>query len=426
MKQVLLAVLLATTLAASAQPTVLDYSLGLGQGGLAVPGGEVVYAPYVQADWWTMDLGAFVVRMTVPPGLETSGTCTGEVTFDAATRVLTWSDRLDNESIAFKSCPMTFRVDPATRPGTTFQLTATLTTAKPDRNPANNTAALTSVVLPSSDLAVASASDIVRFRPGSTITYTFAVTNHGPQDAHDVSFADNFSPHVDFVSFEQVGGPAAVVSTMPHQSAVSAGFPVMPSGSTATFRLVVRAKPSVEAADIINRVLVASTSVDPTERNNEAFAVAFAGPEADLSLAASRLPSRSELEIPITMEIENEGPDTVNQVTVYQSLAGGYDVVELVKFLRITPSQGTCSAPELIELVGSPPPPPVWELVCTLGTLAPGGKATIEVVLERAPGIGPFEHFAAVAPAQNDARPENNGSRIEITPGATRKRAVRR
>lgn len=438
MRHLLLAALLAGSFAALAQPIDIDYRLGISQGGIAVPGGEVVYAPFVEADWWTTDLGSFEVRMTVPAGVETSGACTGELKFDAATRVLTWTDRLDNEYIAFKSCPLTFRVDPAARPGATFHFTATLTTSKPDRSSSNNTATLTSVVLPSSDLTVAGSSDIKRFRAGAIITYTFAITNHGPNDAHDVSFTDYTSPWVDFISLEQTGGPAASLDTFlretprdcamppPCNFYLEGRFPILPSGATATFKLVVRAKPSVEAADIVNRIVVRSTSFEPTERNNEAYVVTFAGPEADLVLWATRLPSPSEHEIPIAMEITNHGPDTVNHVTVHQALAGGYDVVEGLKFASVTTSQGTCSTPELIDRFGSPPPPPTWELDCALGALAPGGKATITVLLEKAPGVKPFEHFAAVAPAQNDARPENNVSRIEVGAPGGRRRAVRR
>jgi uncharacterized repeat protein (TIGR01451 family) len=280
--------------------------------------------------------------------------------------------------------------------------TATLTTSKPDRNPSNNATTLTSVVLPSSDLAVASSSDIRKFRSGAIVTYTFAVTNHGPQDAHDVSFNDLMSKYVEFVSFEPTGGPAAILDTIPHEAPhdcfeppcgiyIEARFPIVPSGTTATFRLVVRAKPSVEAADIVNRLRVRSTSVDPTERNNEAFVVTFAGPEADLALSATRLPSRSEVQIPIAIEIANDGPDTVNHVTVNQALTSEddrYEWIEQVKFMSATPSQGTCSAPEVIYPIGSPNPLPYWTLDCTLGTLPPGAKATLAIVLERAAGAG--------------------------------------
>jgi len=69
---------------------------------------------------------------------------------------------------------------------------------------------------------------------------------------------------------------------------------------------------------------------------------------------------------------------------------GHYDFPDLVKFLNVTPSQGTCSPPAIGQLFGSPNPPPFLNLDCALGTLASGARATITGVIERTALSGKF------------------------------------
>lgn len=140
-------------------------------------------------------------------------------------------------------------------------MTATLTTTSGDPNPSNNSATHTSRVLPSADLEVRNIANAGVLRPGETIAYTFTVTNHGPQDAYAVSVIDYLSPLVNFVSFEQTSGPAASLRPSPYDAQagcympscdifIEANIPILPNGSTATFRMVVTAKTSFEAVTL--------------------------------------------------------------------------------------------------------------------------------------------------------------------------------
>ncbi|HEX6099199.1 MAG TPA: DUF11 domain-containing protein [Thermoanaerobaculia bacterium] len=418
-------VLLLGTLAASTGAwgqTVVDYSLSLLQGGVATPGGEVNYAPVVDANWWTQVQEPFVVRLTVPPGLEPPAACFGSdglIAFDAEARVLSWSARMDNEVLPQRSCPLIFRVAPSVAPGTVLTLQGTLTTSKPDPNPANDSATITSVVLPASDLEVTGSVDLQRYRPGTAVTHTFTVKNLGPLDAHDVVIADRLPLQTELVSFEQVTGPAGVFDTLPGGPEIRFRILTLPNGADATFRLVVKPTPSLGVADVVNRVTVSSTSVDFFERNNELFQLSHAGPDADLAIKSTRGDT-------ITLTITNRGPDTVNDVLVYNTLqddGSRYDFVERVQYGNVTPSQGTCAAPELTSIFQTPPPPEFWSVSCNLGTLAPGATATITVAIERQPGFPAFRHSASVSPAHNDPKATNNVTQVEFKAG--RRRAVR-
>ena len=412
---VLLAVLAACSTGLAQPPGELDYSLLLLEGGVPVPGGEVVYSMVVAADWWTDAKEPFAVQLNAPAGIEPVSNCTGEIQFNAATRVLTWSDRLDNQVSATKSCPLVFRVDPSLAPGTRFTLLATLTTSSADRNPSNNTASFTGTVLPASDLEVIGDVDIRNYKPGATVTYTFNVTNHGPQDAREVSLTGEISQYASVISFEQTSGPSASVS------GANALIPLLRAGEAATFRLVTQTRTDFEAANVRNRVKVRSTSVDFNERNNERDLLTFAGPDADLAVSSSPLSSGA------IIRITNRGPDAVSSVTITNSLVGTggtYEFVENVKFVSATPSQGGCSAAERREIIATPPPPPYWSLDCALGLLAPGAEATIAVVIERKPGSGAFRLYSTATPVQNDPAVENNTGQIAFENVAARRRAA--
>ena len=423
--------LLPARIAPAQIPTVIDYSLEILPSGVAYPSGEVGYAFLVSANWNMNTQEPFVVRVTLPPGLEPSGLqCSGyegQAQFDRATRVLTWSDRLDNDSIAFDSCPLHFRIDPTVPPGSIFSLTATLTTSKPDPNPANDVAFAETVVVAAADLEVKSSVDRRRVKPGDTIAYTLELRNLGPQTAHDVRMTDHLSGLVSFVSFEQLSGPPAALDAAPNprdgdcyplrgcSGAIRARYAMLPAGSAATFRLVVVANTSFESADIWNRVVVDSTGqVDLAERNDVADELVLAGPDADLAIVSEVLESTST-QSTVLLRITNEGPEAVNAVVVDAVLASAvwnYDFADLVRYTSITPSQGTCTAPVRGGTFGHPPPPEWWSTQCQLGGLSPGATATITVAMEGTTTAGPIAHYASVRPSQNDPDPDDNTTQV--------------
>jgi len=282
--------------------------------------------------------------------------------------------------------------------------------------------------------------DPARLKPGSTITYTFTVTNRGPDEGHSVVLTDQLSPDVDFISFEQIDGPPAVIDSTPKHGStpcsvprcgdyVQANLGFLLNGSSAAYRLVVRVKPSIEAAVIRTSATVVTTSLDLVPGNNARDAVVFAGPNADLVIGASRAADTEGGQIPISIEVWNYGPDPVNAVKVSNSLQprdSHWNFVENVRFVSATPSQGTCSPPEILSLIGSPTPPAIWTLDCALGALAPGARVRITLFLERTARGGRFTHFASVNPDQNDPAPANNQSQVFVDLSAPRRRATKR
>jgi uncharacterized repeat protein (TIGR01451 family) len=424
---------LALASSAFAQQPPRDFTLRFAKAGPAYAGGFFVNAPVVESNLWTIDPPAFVVKVTVPPEIEITSVCEGNTSWDPSTRVFTWSDVYDN----FKSCPMTFRV-PATVPaGTTFALSGTISSTA-DTNPSNNQATSTYVVLGVSNLELKSTADRTKLRPGETLTYTFTVINHGPIDATSVVLVDQFSPYVEFISFEMIDGPPAVVDLSPYHADppcvaprcgtwVQANIGVLGAGQIATFRLVVRVKSSFEAKMIENRASIEAIALDLNPDDNRKDLFVFTGPNADLAIVGNR-GLETESGMPVTFEIRNDGPDPVVGVTVHNFIEGRdghYDFLERVRFVKATPSQGTCGEPHVITLIGSPFPPPILGLDCALGTMAPGAKATISVVIARSPGGGRFDYSAVVSPDYNDPNPANNRILLGVNL-RPRNRAVKR
>jgi uncharacterized repeat protein (TIGR01451 family) len=407
-----------STVAAAQLPSELDYRLEILEGGIPIPGGNVVYALIVTADWSTNRDTPFTVTLNLPPGFEPVTTCDGDITFDAATRVLTWSDGLSDPL----SCPIIFRIDPSMPPGTVYKLDATLAVSAPDRNPSNNSATYFSVVRAASDVEISITSDRLRYRPGDVVTYTITIKNNGPQDAYEVAFTESFSPHHMGLTFEQISGPA------PSILGGTTVFSVLRVGESATFRRTARAKTDFESADIRFGARVQSANVDLYEHNNENYHWTFAGPEADLALAmtGARI---SKTRIPVTIHVNNDGPDAVTETMVWNALSTPgteYDFVDHVRIVSVAPSQGTCTAPEIHYPFAELPPPAEWIFDCSLGTLAPGAKARIDLVIERISNEGPMELTSIITPTQNDAKRENNMQRLIIDEPSGRRRAVRR
>jgi uncharacterized repeat protein (TIGR01451 family) len=430
MKRIALAVTICLASAALAQQDI-DYSISLSSGGTAYPEATFVVAMQAHASYGMAEEQPFVARLTVPPGLTVGTACgggnsDGEGSFDPATRVFTWSGRFnDSAPSGEKNCPLTMVVERSVQPGTLLLFDAAVTTPFTETNLNNNAASMMVAVVAATDLAAIASSSAQRLRTGDTLTFTAGVTNLGALDATNVTLTNQLSPHVTFLAFEQLTGPGASLDAAPRgDRLLDARIPVLAAGATATFRVSVHAH---ETADILHSVRVRAPLFDPFENNNVTYTGAFAGPNADLGLLSSRVPAGAGTRVPINLVVTNNGPDPVDNVGVSNILYDSSDSWdrEEVKYASVVPSQGSCTTPELTQPFLCPPIPGYWAFDCALGTLAPGGRATIRIVVERGAYRGPLEHVATVGPAQNDPNQRNNELTVDLAKPRGRRRALR-
>jgi uncharacterized repeat protein (TIGR01451 family) len=98
-----------------------------------------------------------------------------------------------------------------------------------------------------------------------------------------------------------------------------------------------------------------------------------------------------------TLTVTNNGPDPSTDSTVTDTLPAG------VTFVSATPSQGTCS-----QAAGT--------VTCTLGPLALGASATIEIVVTvDATALSPLSDTATVTGVETDPLAANNSATAETT-----------
>ena len=151
-------------------------------------------------------------------------------------------------------------------------------------------AAVRSAAFASADIVVSKSGD-ESVAPGGQITYSFAVSNAGPDDAANIVLIDALPPHTTFVDASASNGTASFDGT--NVTFTWPSLPFDPEFSNAlTATLVVRVDQDIPRGTVIsNTVNGASSPLDPDASNNSATALTtVTGPfEGDLLISEFRL-----------------------------------------------------------------------------------------------------------------------------------------
>lgn len=224
--------------------------------------------------------------------------------------------------------------------------------------------------------------------PGNTLTYRVAATNNGPSSAREVKLVDHLPSGLTYKSSTPAGctNLAGVVTC-------DAG--TVEPGHTAAFQIEVQLAAGLTGA-ISNTVRAESTTPDPEPANNEATAKITASPQAELELAKEALtPEVHDGEhARFSLTATNSGPSEAGEVRVVDVLPAG------LSYVSATGAGATCSAKG-------------QEVTCTLGTLAVGAHASIELTTQTS-GPGTRVNTATVTSAAEDLEPANNTAKAEV------------
>jgi uncharacterized repeat protein (TIGR01451 family) len=220
----------------------------------------------------------------------------------------------------------------------TITNSATVTTATADPNPDDDTASVvTTVIVPTADLALGLADSPDPVLTGYHLTYTLTVTNLGPATAPGVMVVDTLPPTVSFVSAWPSNNYTVVGRVVTFLNLGNVG-----SNQQVTAVIVV--KPTA-AGTLINSATCSSAVTDPFKANNNAsvktvvmpFQISLSHGGGNLTLswpadaANAYLESTTNLRPPVVWSpVTNPPPSLVDgQMTVTLPIGSG------AKFFRL-------------------------------------------------------------------------------------------
>jgi uncharacterized repeat protein (TIGR01451 family) len=228
--------------------------------------------------------------------------------------------------------------------------------------------------------------------PGTNLTYTFTITNNGPNVANSVEFTNILPPTLNFVSVASTQGTNGVNSS----GAIFCTVSNLAVGANFVVTIVVT--PTLPGM-VTNSATVTSADSDLNQANNTAFVTTMVtAPTADLALSLSALPSPAVVgsNLVYTIVVTNKGPGEAINAVVTEPL-GALGFVSAI------------SSPLLINGANVS-----GTATCNLGNIAPGATASVLLTVVP-PATGLYTNVASVTNASTDPVSTNNSASLVIT-----------
>ena len=297
-------------------------------------------------------------------------------------------------------------------PAMTGNLVNTATVSPPagttDSNPANDTATDIDSPTPLADLAITKTDGKSTYTPGSPVTYTISVVNHGPSNVTGATIADVIPAGLTGVSW---------TSSTTGDASVSAGATGSGNNLSATVNIAAGAGNSVVftvtgtpksslTGNLSNTATVAPPpgTTDSNPNDNSATDTDTSSASADVAdvKVASVDPVVAGTTLKYTITVTNAGPSDATNVVVTDAL----DPALLTPTYTVAINGGGPSAPA------------AWTGSVNLGTLSPGD--TVDVVITgtvdpATPEGTILVNTATVASSTTDPNPGNNTDTVDTT-----------
>jgi uncharacterized repeat protein (TIGR01451 family) len=297
------------------------------------------------------------------------------------------------------SATVTLVVLPNTNAVGTLNDTATVTGDQADQNLGNNSATATVTVNPpAADLALTAATTPANLVTVNTdLTYTFTVTNNGPNNDTGVTLTDPLPAGTTFISASSSQGTVSLGN-----GTITGNLGEVDAGGNATLTLVLL--PTVTGS-LSNTASVTGDLPDPNLSNNTATPTVTVVPlsqSADLAITNSGSPNPVEVghNETFTITVANNGPADATGVTVSDALPSN------VTFVSVSSTQGTASVSN-------------GTLTALLGDLAANAQATVTLIVTVNSGGGgtgdTLSDTATVTGDQADPILTNNSATATVT-----------
>jgi uncharacterized repeat protein (TIGR01451 family) len=307
-------------------------------------------------------------------------------------------------------------------------LTAAVATTNLDPVPADNMAATTVTISPTTDLATTLTGPATA-TVGQPVQYTATFTNNGPMTASGYSANGTLSSGV-FATAQLPVGLSGVVITDATGATVSGatysaatGLVTFPSPTTemAGATQVYNLRFIAPAQTLTVRTSVSSAERDATQTNNSAAVTTTVTPTADLVTSVSG-PATAPVGNPVTYTLStaNNGASAANTVVPTLQLLGGFTGASL----QVNGQAGTAGSGTLINYPGGATYDTSTGLVTfpTTASLATGTSVLNRVTfLMPSPASGQVAGVASATSATADLTPGNNSTSAatSIAPATT-------
>ncbi len=275
--------------------------------------------------------------------------------------------------------------------GTTFANTAAVASDTFDPGLLNNDDQAAVTVDPQADLQVVKTASVANPRVGEDVTYTLAVSNHGPSDATGVVVTDTLPAGVDFIRAD--AGCLAGVSV------VTCAIGPVAAGQTVQRQITVQTTFGNAGAPARNSATVSGNEVDPDPTNNTSAVDVDVQQQIDLRLTktVSDATPAANSDFEYTLSVFNNGPSPATAVVIADPLPTGVDYVS---------GPGDCT-------VG------LRTVSCAIGTVAAKARIARTITVHATPAAAgaALTNGATVAGAEPEVNPSNNQATADVTVG---------
>jgi uncharacterized repeat protein (TIGR01451 family) len=330
-----------------------------------------------------------------------------------------------------------------------------VTSDTPDPNETNNKADITTTVKPAADISITKTVSTDVAQPGQEFTYTLIVTNNGPSTATNVTVVDTHLAAVsitDINIMEPAGTGTTFIPPVPTSGDITFTIPSLASGASVNIEL--QAVAEAEGMVINSATYNANNAeqFDPNPCNNSSSVCTFIARTAstNISVVKTHTPETAGLCTPVlyTITVTNISDISATGITMTDQFPSTLEI------LSVNSTQGrccicdengcqhpcsqsnkdkrkaTCHRDECCSKHSSCPGHPIHkppcqedpcdnddnlevpcsrikEIICQLGTLAPGANAVVQI-FARPRMVGTITNTVIVTSNEADSDQSNN------------------
>ena len=252
---------------------------------------------------------------------------------------------------------------------------------------------------------------------GQNVTYTYTLTNYGPDNADTVRIEDRYPAGLTYVSFSAAGAPGFTCTdpTLPN-GVVSCTKASMAPGAVTfviTFNVPQQTAPGTIFTNVAETFpqprIVDGNPIQPdrNDENNTSSATTIVAGQASADLGVNKQgPSvaGADTNVTYTITLTNSGPAAATNITLTDALPGNLEFVSLLQagtaLTCVTPTVGTNGT-----------------ITCTLPSYPNGASTTLTLSGHIPANATVGTSYANSATIQSDSDPnqENNASQTQFT-----------